>query len=310
MIVYITRTVIISTLFISSIYSPSFAQNLQKDLFKEFSWMREKVNRLDNEKMWKYYALGKEYSIEIKYQRINTPFGSKKGFIKTSTIGHKKEPQISNVSSFPQPNKVFYTFDQLDSFTFFSTRYIVPSGDSLMYEITMSTYNTRDSVMETRFINQTIESGINDSLFLAPGRNMIDFGNRIIKIETGFKWLGPNNIYCPENGQMNWSTHPTFEKATKARDFQVIQNANRKAAEVIKRENVSINFEGSTIQALRITYKSKMPKIFWGEGSKILLVYYVVARVRSQFITCVMSHYEDQLINGVLPPPLNIVMSL
>lgn len=302
------RIILLLTLTISC--TIAYAQISKDEILKEFDWMRERVKRLDNEKMWKYSALGREYVIQITYQRINNPFGTKNGYIKMATIGHKKKSQISNVSWLPQPNRIFYTSRQLDSMRIESAKYIVASGDSMMYEITMSSYETRDSVLEMRFVSQIIEGGIKDELFLTPGKNMIDFGNRIIKVKTNFKWLGPNNIYCPENGQMNWSTHSTFEKATKARDFQVIQNADLKAVEVIKRDNVLVNFDGSPIQALRITYKSNMPKIFSGKGSKILLVYYVVARANSQFITCVMSHYEDQLINGELPPPLNSVLSL
>jgi hypothetical protein len=139
---------------------------------------------------------------------------------------------------------------------------------------------------------------------------MINFAGRTVQLKDHFEWMAPDNIYCPGNGQMSWSVHSTMDKAIRARDFQLIKNNDVKLVEILKQDTVPIFFEGSTVQGLRVTYKSKVPRIFWGKGSKILLVYYIVAFVRNQFVACVLSHYEDQLPNGNVPPPLDNVMTL
>jgi hypothetical protein len=284
----------------------------QKDVLKDFSWFRERMQRTDGEKRWRYFLHGHEYEIEINYFTTkDLMFSTKEGLVKFLSAGLKKKSQrMDNVPWLPQPNRISYTSDKLDTISLSFSRYIVPNTESFVYDINMLRYDTRDTLLEKEIVYSIIKNGIKDSFFLTPGPNMIDFAGRVIQIKNNFKWMAPDNIYCPSFGQMNWSIHSSIDKAMQARDLQIINNSDSKLAEILKKDTVTVVFEGSTMEALRITYKAKEPRIFWGKGSKILLVYYIVAPVRGRFVTCVLSHYDDQLVNGNLPPPLDSVMSL
>lgn len=111
-------------------------------------------------------------------------------------------------------------------------------------------------------------------------------------------------------GQMNWSEHETIYNANVTRDPQLIVNADGKKVSTIKKDTINIIFENQHQQAIRITYKANVPGILWGKKSKILIVYYVVSSRDRRFITTVLSHYDDQLINGEVPPPLSSIMSI
>ena len=296
----------------TQISNTSDSLSLQEDVLKDFSWFRERVRRVDGEKSWTYYLNGHEYEIEINcFTTKDLTFSTKEGLVKFLSAGLKKKSQrINNVPWLPLPNRISYTSGKLDTISLSFSHYIVPNTDSFVYDINMLRYDTRDSILEKKIVYSIIKNGISDADFLAPGPNMIDFADRIIKINNNFEWMAPDNIYCPAHGQMNWSVHSTRDKAMRARDIQIISNSDSKHVEILKKDTVAVDFEGSTTQALRITYKSKEPRIFWGNGSKTLLIYYIVARVRDRFITCVLSHYDDQLVNGNVPPPLDSVMSL
>jgi hypothetical protein len=45
-------------------------------------------------------------------------------------------------------------------------------------------------------------------------------------------------------------------------------------------------------------------------GSNVLVVYYVTGKVRGKFVTCVLSHYEDDKGANKLPPLLSEVLEL
>jgi len=285
---------------------------LQKDILKDFSWFRERIKGATEEERWKYYLNGHEYEIEITCPTAKDfPFSTKEWLFRYLSAPFKKKYQrTDNVPWLPLPNRFFYASDKLDTISLSFSHYIVSNTDPFVYDIDMFRYDTRDSILEKEIVYSIIKNGFKDSAFLAPGPNMINFAGRIIKMKNNFKWMSPDNIYCPSLGQMNWSVHSTIDKSMRARDLQIIRNNDLKFVEILKKDTVAVVFEGSTMQALRITYRSKEPRIFWGKGSKTLLVYYIVAPVRGRFVTCVLSHYDDQLLNGNVPPPLNSVMSL
>lgn len=287
----------------------------QKDLLKNFHWFRERINRIDGEKRWKYYSSGNEYEIQIDYTtKRDLIFSTQKGLVKLLSAGWEKKSDKSekDIPDFPLPNRIFYSLGKIgDTINLSSSLYVVPDfSDSVVYKISMFTYYLKDSLLEKDIVLSILKNGIQDSLFLAPGPNMIDFSGRIITIEKAFHWMAPNNIYCPNSGQMNWSDHNSLDKANRARDLQLLKNNDVKIVDVLKADTIDILFEGSKQQAIRVTYRAKTPRIFWGKGSKILIVYYIVATLRDRFVHCVLSHYEDQLIKEDVPPPLNSVMSL
>lgn len=286
----------------------------QKSIYKNFCWFRERVNRMDGEKRWKYYLTGREYEIGIDYTITKDfLFSTQKGLIKLISMDYEKKSDRveKDRSDFPLPNKTIYSRKMKDSITTSQIIYCLPDlSDTGAYKISMTTFENRDTVLEKNIILSILYDRITDSLFLSPGPNMIDFAGRLITIKEYFRWMAPNNIFCPEFGEMNWSLHETTRQAYVSMNLQLEKNNNSKIVEIIKTDTIDITFEETKQKALRVTYKAKTPKILWGKASRILIVYYIVAPVRGQYIHCVLSHYDDQLINSNVPPPLSYVMSL
>lgn len=77
----------------------------------------------------------------------------------------------------------------------------------------------------------------------------------------------------------------------------------------IKQENVTFYFEGIETQALRTSVKMKIPELIMG-GSNVLIVYYVTSKVRDRYVSCILSHYTDDINADDLPPLLGEVMEI
>lgn len=72
---------------------------------------------------------------------------------------------------------------------------------------------------------------------------------------------------------------------------------------------ITLKFEGQETKALRTKVKIQLPKLEMG-GSNILVVYYVTGQVRGKYVTCVLSHYTDDIGANKLPPLLSEVLEL
>ena len=70
-----------------------------------------------------------------------------------------------------------------------------------------------------------------------------------------------------------------------------------------------MKFEGQVTKAVKTKIKLKVPK-FAMAGSNILIAYYVTGLVREKYVTCVLSHYTDDVNANKLPPLLNEVLEL
>lgn len=283
-------------------------------IFDGFSGIRERIPRIDRVVRWIYTISGKEYDIVIKHFNKNDDIFGKKVIAKMSEglIKKKADRFQANIPELPVPNGISFTSSRInDTISVEAIRRFFMDSRQGFYYVDMICYApVRDTVLEYKIVQSVLYDGMYDTLFRSPGKNLINFAGKLIEIKTPFTWMGVNNVYCPKMGQMNWSEHATLSAACRMRDIQLVANENFKKVDILKKDTVETVFEGKAQKALRVTYKAKEPRIFWGNGSKILLVYYVVSSRDDRFITTVLSHYEDQLVDGEVPPPLNAVMSI
>ncbi|MNY42069.1 hypothetical protein D3C86_1769290 [compost metagenome] len=77
-----------------------------------------------------------------------------------------------------------------------------------------------------------------------------------------------------------------------------------------KESEVTVIFEGQEVKAMKRIMVANPPGALG--GSNVVIVYYVVAKVRGRYVSCTLSHYTDDV--GVkqnkLPPLLAEVMQL
>ncbi|MBQ0788286.1 MAG: hypothetical protein KBT69_12345, partial [Oceanihabitans sp.] len=113
--------------------------------------------------------------------------------------------------------------------------------------------------------------------------------------------------------QMNWSIHKVLEDAKKTVDQQFTITKLRKSGKVISEELVDIEFEGTDTKAKKVIYDfTGMTSVLASmSGGKTLTIYYVATEVRNNYVSCVLSFWNNDTIteNG-LAPLLEKVMKL
>ena len=125
--------------------------------------------------------------------------------------------------------------------------------------------------------------------------------------------MGTNNVQCPYYGQMNWSIHKNLQDATQTMNNQYTVTKLKKGGKIVSEELVNVTFEGSEIKAKKIIYDIKgINSLLVGmSGGKTLTIYYVASPVRGNFVSCVMSFWNNDTINkSGLPSLLEEVMKL
>lgn len=108
---------------------------------------------------------------------------------------------------------------------------------------------------------------------------------------------------------MSWSLFNNLRQAEEFRETQYEMAKNKSLAKILEEKWVSVIFEGNETKALRTKVKVQLPKFIMG-GSNVLVVYYVAAEVRDKYVTCVLSHYTDDVGANQLPPLLSEVLEL
>ncbi len=108
---------------------------------------------------------------------------------------------------------------------------------------------------------------------------------------------------------MNWAIFDDLKQAEKYRDTYVEITKNKNLVDLQEERWIKIKFEGQETKALRTKLKVKLPKLVMG-GSNVLVVYYVTGRVRGKYVTCVLSHYTNDVNAKQLPPLLSEILEL
>lgn len=109
------------------------------------------------------------------------------------------------------------------------------------------------------------------------------------------------------------SVHKEFKSAKNAIENQLEITKHRKGGTVISEEIVNIEFEGVVTTAKKVIYDFKgVTSVLVGmTGGKTLTIYYIAEKVRGNYLSCVLSYWNNDVITETgLPPLLNEVMKL
>lgn len=198
------------------------------------------------------------------------------------------------------------------------TYYFVESSDKKLIIITFASINKRDSEFERNFINLLYNNRIPESVYSYKSSivDSINFAGRAIPLPLKYmcKWKGVNNLQSYRDGQMNWSIHKNLEDASATTNNQFLITSRNEECEMLSDTTVHVTFEGVETTARKVTYQitGEFGSLLQKSGSNILIIYYVAAPVRNNYISCVMSFWESDLINlnSGLPFLLEQVMKL
>jgi hypothetical protein len=124
---------------------------------------------------------------------------------------------------------------------------------------------------------------------------------RTLDVHSSCELKGAQNLSCFPNGQMNWGTFSTIERARTAQHRQI--EANRRSAKAVLADTtVDCTFEGVDTQCRRLVYRAPASKLATLGASNVLIVFYAVARVRDTPARAVCSFYRDQARASGLAP--------
>lgn len=191
--------------------------------------------------------------------------------------------------------------------------YFIENQEKRITIIQFSSINKRDKEFERTIVNPIIKKTIPKENYASMTIDSINFAGRKIKLGTSCNWTNVNTIQCPYYGEMNWSVHKDLEDAKNTVEQQFAITESRKNGKVISEETVDIEFEGTETKAKKVIYDfTGMTSILASmSGGKTLTIYYVATEVRGNYVSCVLSFWNNDTIteNG-LAPLLEKVMKL
>lgn len=194
-----------------------------------------------------------------------------------------------------------------------SVNYFVKNKNNQISIFWFSYYDKNNPEFERKIIELILNDKIPKSCFSSLKTDKINFAGREIKLGGNCNWININNVQCPYYGQMNWSVHKTKQSAELSIENQLKATKIKNGGKVVSEEEVEIVFEDVKTKAKKVLYDftgvtSLLASI---SGGKNLTIYYVSEKVRDNYISCVLSFWNNDNINpSGLPPLLEEVMSI
>lgn len=191
--------------------------------------------------------------------------------------------------------------------------YFIENQDKRITIIQFSSINKRDKEFELKIVKSIIENTIPKENYTSMAIDSINFAGRKIKLGTNCNWTNVNTVQCPYYGEMNWSVHKDLQDAKNTVEQQFAITKSKKSGKVISEEIVEIEFEGTETKAKKVIYDftGVTSLLASMSGGKTLTIYYVATEVRGNYVSCVLSFWNNDTIteNG-LAPLLEKVMKL
>jgi hypothetical protein len=187
--------------------------------------------------------------------------------------------------------------------------YLIPTKEKITTVVGFVRPKTIDIGLERDFVKTYLANQIPDFVYTKVEIDSINFVGRIIQLGPICRWMAPHNIQCPDRGQMNWAIFDNLKQAEEYRDTRLEMAKGKTLVNVKEEKWITLKFEGQETKALKTKVKVQLPKLVMG-GSNVLVVYYVTGQVRGKFVTCVLSHYSDDVGAEKLPPLLSEVLEL
>ena len=252
--------------------------------------------------------------IEITCQKIDEEFTKKNISKKFKQLSIKEKDLILADSTLEFQNfYILKTIEQPIGFVNNTSYYFFLDNGNKLVGLTFASINKIDKELETQFVKLIKNNAIPQSVYNSLQINYINFAGRRISLGSSCRWMGINNVQCSYYGQMNWSVHKDLNDAIQTSNNQLTVIKARRNGKVVSDTIVDIVFEGTETKAKRIIYDfTGITSVLAGiSGGKTLTIYFVAAPVRNNFVSCVMSFWNNDQINpSGLPPLLEQVMKL
>jgi len=245
------------------------------------------------------------------FNRAFTEKGLKKVFRKYSI--DRETPKIKD-EQLPY-NNLYVTTDEVraEGIVQNNAFYFIEIDKNQLRVVQFIAVNKRNKSFEQAMVSLLMEDGIPEENFAATTIDTINFAGRDIQLSSNCYWTGVNTVQCPYLGEMNWSVHKDLKDAQNSVAQQYAITASKKNGKILSEEQVSLIFEGTETAAKKIIYDFKGVSSLLASmsGGKTLTVFYVAAPVRGNYVSCVLSFWNnDSITETGLVPLLDEVMQL
>ncbi|HQO50737.1 MAG TPA: hypothetical protein PK939_09930 [Bacteroidales bacterium] len=226
----------------------------------------------------------------------------------------KADAIVNSDSSLPLENYVVHkqlgTGDELEGY---ASYYFMKTGNKDIAAVSFVSNHVTDLAFQRHFVGLILGKKIPDNVYSSPRTDSVNFGGRKLYLGGVCHWMNPNNIQCSGNGQMNWSVCKSQEQADFVLEQQRISVMKQTDGKVINDEMVDILFEGTEVKARKVIWDfTGITSVLVGmTGGKTLTIFFVSAPVRGNFISCVLSFWNnDRITKSGLAPLLDEVMTI
>jgi hypothetical protein len=252
--------------------------------------------------------------IEITSQHLNSEF-SVKNILKKFKKYSINESDLGTKDSLVAGQNYFISRSEeiAPGTAQYTSYYFIENENKGLSAITFQAVKKIDREFERKFVDLIMKNGLPASVFTPLQIDSINFAGRKIALGKSCNWMGINNVQCPYYGQMNWSVHKTLADAEQCMTGQYNVIKVKRGGKIISEEMVDVIFEGTAVKAKRAIYDfTGVRSLLVGMGGgKTLTIYFVASPATKNFVSCVMSFWNNDSINpGGLPPLLEQVMKL
>lgn len=252
--------------------------------------------------------------IEITSQTSNCKLTNKDIRKKFKPLSIKRTDLFTSDSLLENENLIIKkTIEVSGNISNYLNYYFIKRDENKVTAITFASNKVINKEYERNFISIILKGQIPKTVFSPLKIDSINFDGRKIFLGSSCRWMGVNNVQCPYYGQMNWSVHKTLEDAKKSIDTHLEIMKLEQKGKVVSEEIVDVIFEGNEIKAKRIIYDfTGMTSVLVGmSGGKTLTIYFVAGEGQKNYISSVMSFWNNDAINpSGLPPLLEKIITL
>lgn len=270
----------------------------------------ERLNGLKNQDFYFYSIDG----YEISSLKMRGKFTKKKISKRYRKLKIKAAELNQSDSTLPFQNYLVHKSDTIEEgIIFHSSYYFFETQENEISAITFSSYNEKDIKYQKQLISLILSNKIPDSIYSTLTTDTVNFAGRPLFLGSKCNWMNINNIQCSGLGQMNWNVCKDKETADRIIEIHRKNVEREGRGKAISDELVDVIFEGINTQARKIVwdFTGITSALVGMTGGKTLTIYFVSAPVRGNYISCVMSFWNNDLIEpSGLSPLLEEVMQL
>lgn len=268
------------------------------------------ISSMSNDGVILYNVEGINFSsqiLEYTFEEINFKSAMTKFGLKQKNSYYEK--------GIPYNNLTVKEVDQIsDSLIRHDVHYFIENPNGKIQVFWFGYYEDLPLTFVNKIINWVVNDSIPTEKFVSETARSINFAGRTIPINGYCYWVYLNSFQCPSNGHINWSLHSNLESARKSNHYQLLLTKSKKSGKVISEEIVDVEFEGVPTKAKKVVYRLTgiSSLLVWlSSRGKTLTIYYVSEKVRDHYVSCVLSHWNNDFINpSGLPFLLEQVMKL